>query len=472
MKNTPEKKPSGLALIPFLVFILIYVSAGIYFQSQGVEMPFYQFPSATAIFIAVVLAFIMTRAPVQQTFATFVKGSGNLDVMTMLAIYLLAGAFSSVCTAMGARNDVVNLGLSMVPAEFLAAGIFIISAFMGTATGTSGGTISALAPIAASVAEAGGLNVPLVLGACIGGAMFGDNLSMISDTTIAATRTQHCGMRDKFRVNFLIALPAAIITIVLLVIFGRPETAVPVTTAAFSVINVLPYIAVLVLALCGMDVFLTLVIGTGAAILIGMFNGAITIPLAAQSIWSGFTSMDESFYVTFFCAGLAEVVAHNGGITWLTTKVRKFMNSNKSAQLGLGVMVTAVDVCLANNTVAIILCGPIAREVSRKFKIDPRKTASILDTFSCTFQGMLPWMAQVLMAVSLANGVLKSTTVFQTQMLGTTWYCWLLLVFVLLDIFLPFADGLIRKDPWNWEYDCPESQVAAKKAEVAVAAED
>lgn len=470
MKIEQEKKASGLALIPFLVFIVIYVSAGVYYQMQGVEYPFYQFPSATAIFIATILAFIMSRQPVQKTFSIFAKHTGSLDVMTMLVIYLLAGSFSSVCTAMGARDDVVNLGLTFVPAQFLAAGIFVIAAFMGTATGSSGGTISALAPIAASIAEAGDLNVALVLGACIGGAMFGDNLSMISDTTIAATRTQHCDMKDKFRLNFLIALPAALITLVLLLVFGQPETAQAVTASSFSVLNVLPYVVVLGLALIGIDVFVTLILGLTSAILIGVCKGIITIPDAAQAIWSGFTGMDESFYVTFFCAGLAGVVAYNGGIKWLTQKLRARMKSKKSAALGLGVMVTAVDVCLANNTVAIILCGPIAREISEKFKIDPRKTASILDTFSCTFQGMFPWMAQVLMAVGLANSVLVNTTVFQTQMLATTWYCWILLVFAILSIFVPFADGLIKKDPWNWELDCPESKVAAKKAELAAEA--
>lgn len=209
MENKRNNKGNGLALIPFLVFIVVYLACGIYYQSKGVEMPFYQFPSVSALFLGLVVAILMTKGKVSDTFAVFARGTGNPDVITMLMIFLLAGAFSTVATQIGGRDAVVNLGLSVVPPQFLAAGIFVISAFMGTATGTSGGTISALTPIAASIAEAGGLNAAIAVGACVGGAMFGDNLSIISDTSIAATRSMHCEPRDKFRVNLLIALPQA-----------------------------------------------------------------------------------------------------------------------------------------------------------------------------------------------------------------------------------------------------------------------
>ena len=235
MGNTlNNKKANGLALLPFLVFIVVYMGAGLVYQSKGVDMAFYQFPSVTAMFLAVLVAFIMFKGSINEKFDTFAKGAANVDVLTMLIIYILAGAFATVAAEMGGRDATVNLGLSLVPVQFLAAGLFVIAAFMGTATGTSMGTISAITPIAVGVAEKGGLNMMVVLGAVIGGAMFGDNLSMISDTTIAATRSQHCEMRDKFRVNFLTALPAALVTIVVLLIVGRPETVTEIGDLSYS----------------------------------------------------------------------------------------------------------------------------------------------------------------------------------------------------------------------------------------------
>ena len=276
MGNTlNNKKANGLALLPFLVFIVVYMGAGLVYQSKGVDMAFYQFPSVTAMFLAVLVAFIMFKGSINEKFDTFAKGAANVDVLTMLIIYILAGAFATVAAEMGGRDATVNLGLSLVPVQFLAAGLFVIAAFMGTATGTSMGTISAITPIAVGVAEKGGLNMMVVLGAVIGGAMFGDNLSMISDTTIAATRSQHCEMRDKFRVNFLTALPAALVTIVVLLIVGRPETVTEIGDLSYSFIKVIPYLLVLILALVGMNVFLVLTIGIFAAGIVGIATGAI-----------------------------------------------------------------------------------------------------------------------------------------------------------------------------------------------------
>ena len=276
MGNTlNNKKANGLALLPFLVFIVVYMGAGLVYQSKGVDMAFYQFPSVTAMFLAVLVAFIMFKGSINEKFDTFAKGAANVDVLTMLIIYILAGAFATVAAEMGGRDATVNLGLSLVPVQFLAAGLFVIGAFMGTATGTSMGTISAITPIAVGVAEKGGLNMMVVLGAVIGGAMFGDNLSMISDTTIAATRSQHCEMRDKFRVNFLTALPAALVTIVVLLIVGRPETVTEIGDLSYSFIKVIPYLLVLILALVGMNVFMVLTIGIFAAGIVGIATGAI-----------------------------------------------------------------------------------------------------------------------------------------------------------------------------------------------------
>ncbi|MDY5509354.1 Na+/H+ antiporter NhaC family protein [Dysosmobacter sp.] len=462
MDNTLNKKGRGTALIPFLVFVVIYLGAGIILQSQGVEMAFYQFPSVTAMFIAVLVAFAMTKGAVNERFRIFAKGAANEDVLTMLIIYLLAGAFSSVAAAMGGRDATVNLGLSLVPVHFLTAGVFIISAFMGTATGTSMGTISAIVPIAVGLADKGGLSVPMMVGACVGGAMFGDNLSMISDTTIAATRSQGCEMRDKFRVNFYIALPAAIITIIILLIVGRPEMVPTMEALEYSIIKVVPYLLVLILALVGMNVFLVLTIGIFAAGIIGMATGSLDIFGFAQNIWSGFTGMNEVFFLTLFCGGMSQLVIHNGGITWLIYMLRKMMKGNKSAQVGIAALVSLADCATANNTVAIVLTGSMAKDISREYQVDPRRTASLLDVFSCVFQGIIPYGAQLLSAATLTTAC--GIAMNPTEIIPNLWYCWVLAAVGILSVFVPFADNVCRRDPWNWEYDVAESGVAAKKA--------
>ncbi len=465
MDNTLNKKGRGSALIPFLVFVAIYLGAGIILQWQGWEMAFYQFPSVTAMFIAVLVAFAMTKGSINDRFRIFAKGAANEDVLTMLMIYLLAGAFSGVAAAMGGRDATVNLGLSLVPVHFLAAGVFIISAFMGTATGTSMGTISAIVPIAVGLADKGGLSIPMMVGACVGGAMFGDNLSMISDTTIAATRSQGCEMRDKFRVNFYIALPAAIITIIILLIVGRPETAPAMEALEYSIIKVVPYLLVLILALVGMNVFLVLTIGIFAAGIIGMITGSLDIFGFAQNIWSGFTGMNEVFFLTLFCGGMSQLVIHNGGITWLIYMLRKMMKGNKSAQVGIAALVSLADCATANNTVAIVLTGSMAKDISREYQVDPRRTASLLDVFSCVFQGIIPYGAQLLSAATLTTAC--GIAMNPTEIIPNLWYCWVLAAVGILSIFIPFADNVCRRDPWNWEYDVAESGVAAKKAALA-----
>ena len=470
MKNSlHEKKPNGLALIPFVIFIAIYMGAGIYYQVKGTEMAFYQFPSVTAMFLAVLAAFIMFKGTINEKFDVFAKGAANVDILTMLVIYILAGAFAQVAANMGGRESTVNLGLSLIPVQFLAAGLFVISAFMGTATGSSMGTVSAVIPIAVGIAEKGGLSLTVVIGAVVGGAMFGDNLSMISDTTIAATRSQRCEMRDKFRVNFLVALPAALVTLVLLLIVGRPEVVMPLDQLPFDLIKVAPYLLVLVLALCGLNVFFALTIGIFSAGIIGICSGDMTIAGFAQSVWTGFTGMNEVFFLTLLCGGMSELIAKNGGIAWIIQKLRRVMKGNKSAQVGIAAMVSLCDCATANNTVAIIVAGDMARDVSHEYKVDPRRTASLLDIFSCVFQGIIPYGAQLLSAAALANATVTSPELYTSPagIVGGMWYCWFLAAFGLLSIFVPYADGVCRKDPWNWEYGCAQSGVEAKKALLA-----
>ena len=361
-----HKKEGALSLLPFLIFIVIYLGAGIYFQIHGVEMAFYQFPSVTAMFIAVLSAFFMGDETLQVKFGIFSRGAGNENVMTMLMIYILAGAFSAVAAAMGGRDATVNLGISFVPAQYLTAGIFIISAFMGTATGTSMGTIAAIVPIAAGISVKSGISEALMVAACVGGAMFGDNLSMISDTTIAATRTQGCELKDKFKMNFRIALPAAVLTIFLLLVIGQPSAAADLQELDYSLLKVFPYIAVLGLALLGANVFLVLTAGIFLAGFIGMASAELTVITFAQNIWNGFMGMGEAFFLALFCGGISEMIAYYGGIEWLISKLRKMIKGNKSAQLGIAALVSLTDCATANNTVAIIISGGVAKDTFMK----------------------------------------------------------------------------------------------------------
>ena len=460
MNQELNPKGNGWALLPFLLFIVIYLGAGLILQAQGVKMAFYQFPSVTAMFLAVIAAFCMGRETLDEKFAVFARGAANENVLTMLMIYILAGAFSTVAKTMGGVEATVNLGLSIIPVQLLIAGVFVISAFLGTATGTSVGTITV--PIAVGLASESGVSVPMMLGACAGGAMFGDNLSMISDTTIAATRTQGVALKDKFRVNFYIALPAALITLVILLLIGRGSAAV-MEPRAFELVKVLPYVLVLMLAIVGINVFLTLTIGIFTAGIIGIIYGDLTIFTFAQAIWNGFTGMSEVFFLALFCGGISELIAHNGGIVWLIEKLRKRMHGGRSAQMGIAALVSLADFATANNTVAIILCGSVAKDMSREFKVDPRRTASLLDVFSCVFQGIIPYGAQLLMAASLTTTTYQ-ITISPVEIVPYMWYCWILAAFGLLSIFVPYADSVCRKDPWNWEYDAAESCAAARKA--------
>lgn len=462
MEPKETKKANGWALLPFLIFIVIYLGAGLYLQLQGQEMAFYQFPSVTAMFIAVVAAFCMGKESLEEKFSIFARGAANENVLTMLMIYLLAGAFSTVAKTMGGVDATVELGLAIIPVQLLAAGMFVISAFLGTATGTSVGTITALVPIAVGLADKSGLSVPMMLGTCIGGAMFGDNLSMISDTTIAATKTQGVEMRDKFRVNFAIVLPAALLTLAVLLVLGR-SSAAPLEAHSFELLKVVPYVLVLVLSVIGINVFLTLTLGIFSAGAIGMLCGELSVFTGAQAIWDGFTGMSEVFFLALFCGGISELIAHNGGIAWLIEKLRGMMHGSRSAQLGIAALVSLADCATANNTVAIILCGNVARDMSREFKIDPRRTASLLDVFSCVFQGILPYGAQMLMAASLTTTT-YGIAISPVEIIPYMWYCWILAAFALISIFVPYADGLFRRDSWNWEYDTAQSGLAAKKA--------
>lgn len=426
------------ALVPFLVFIGLYLGAGLFMQTQGVKMAFYQFPSVVAIFLAVVLAFIILKGTIEEKFTIFAKGAGDENILTMLIIFLLAGAFSLLAQEMGGIDAVVNLGLSLIPFRFIVVGLFLISAFLGLATGTSMGTLSAIIPICLAVCEKSGLSLPLSCAACVGGAMLGDNLSLISDTTIAATRTQGCHLKDKFKMNVMIALPAAVLTILFL-LFLSPSQEVNLQDLSYDLVKIIPYVLVIVLAISGVHVFVVLFIGIIAAVCIGVGYGEFTLIESTQLIWDGFTSMNEVFFLSLFCGGLAAITAHYGGIHWLMEKIQRHVRGEKSAQLGVALLVSLADIAVANNTVAILFSGPIAKDISKHYDLDPRRTASLLDIFACILQGIIPYGAQLLLVGSLTLGQVSAFEIFPYL-----WYQYLLAIFAILSIWIPMKKRAIK----------------------------
>lgn len=395
------KKGNPVALLPLVVFLALFLGAGIYFNIHGVDMAFYQLPAPVAAMVGIILAFIIGKGSMDEKMDTFVKGVGDSNIIIMCMVYLLAGAFSAVASAMGGVDSTVNFGLSVIPSSLILPGLFIIASFVSTAMGTSMGTIGAVAPIAVEMAIKAQLPVAVAVGAVVGGAMFGDNLSMISDTTIAATRTQGCEMKDKFIMNFKIALPAAILTIIIMIFTGMSGQ-IP-ADLEYNVIKIIPYIAVLVLALAGINVFLVLIIGIVLGGIIGLIDGSLTFISFAQTIYEGFTSMQEIFILSLLVGGLAALIAKDGGVDYLLHAITSRIKSTRGAEAGIGALVSVADICTANNTVAIVITGPMAKQIADENGVDPRRSASILDIFSCVWQGIIPYGAQLLLAGQLAQ---------------------------------------------------------------------
>ncbi len=414
-------RPSALALTPLLLFLALFFGAGLYYTAQGEAMGFYQLRAPVAILPALALGVWLARrrgVPAQQT---LLQGMGDGNVMLMCLIFLLAGAFATVSKAIGAVDAVVALGLGALPAGLILPGLFLVAAFVSLSIGTSMGTLAAVVPIALGVADAAGLDRVLVTSAVLGGAMFGDNLSIISDTTIAATRSQGAEMRDKFRENFRIALPAAIATIVLLATLGD---AAPVEAPdAASPWLVLPYVVVLGLALAGLDVVLVLGIGL---VVSGVFGFVLAQEYDAVSfagdIYLGFESMVEITLLSILIGGLAALIKATGGLAWLAQVIAKFARGHtgrRSGELSIAALAAGSDALTANNTVAILVTGSLAKDIAQRHGISPRRAASVLDIFACVVQGVLPYGAQILLAASLA-------AVSPLALAGSVYYCWLL----------------------------------------------
>jgi len=389
------------ALLPFLTFLVLYISVGVWLSLAGTPKAFYQFPAASCALIAFGVALLLGFRNVGEQIKTFTKGIGEETIITMCLIFLLAGAFASVTSAMGGVTATVNIGLSVLPSSLVLPGLFIISCFVSMAMGTSMGTISTVVPIALGVATQTELSLPLTIGTVVGGAMFGDNLSVISDTTIAATSSQGCDMRSKMLANIKIALPAAAVVIALLVYFG--SAAHIETPPDISYIRTIPYITVLALALLGFHVIVVLMLGTALSAIIGMQMGAFSFVQVGRITYEGFESMAEVFFVTVLVAGLAAIATREGGLDYLVEKIKPWLRSKRSAEVGIATMISAADLCIANNTIAIIVTGKVVKQISEERGIAPARAASLLDIFSCVWQGLIPYGAQLLMAGSLSQ---------------------------------------------------------------------
>ena len=441
-----KSKANGIALIPFIIFIVSYLGIGTKLIIDGEPMGFYGFKSPIAVILGIIFAFILLKGSIDEKFQVFVEGCGNDNIIIMCIIYLLAGAFSAVSKEIGGVEATVNLGLSVIPPNLITVGIFLIACFISISTGTSVGTIVAIGPIAVGFAEKSNIPMAFMIATLIGGAMFGDNLSVISDTTIAATRTQGVAMKDKFRTNIAMAIPAMLITVVLLLIFGRPETPPVIENLEYNFIKVIPYIFVLITAVAGVNVFIVLTFGTILSGAIGLYYGAFNLLGYSNVIYDGFVGMFEIFLLSMLTGGLAAMVTNAGGIEWLLIKIKSLIKGRKSAEIGIALITMLTDAATANNTVAIIIGGPIARSISEEYKVDPRRSASLLDCFGSITQGFIPYGAQLLMAVQFTNG-----TVTPFQVMPYLWYQFILAFIVILSIFFPFANGYIKKHPWDFE---------------------
>lgn len=398
-----EVKANGKALIPALVFLVLYLGLGIWFEYVlKIEMGFYHVPIVVAFMAAILAACLQNRSvSFEEKLAIMAKGVGDKDIITMILIFLCAGVFVGV-TGRDSAQAVAYLLLSATPAWFAAAALFLVSCFVSLAMGTSCGTISLLVPIAAAVAQTSGYSAAFCIGSVMGGAMFGDNLSFISDTTIAACNTQGCKMKDKFRANFKIALPAAVLTFGVILLRSISSDVGEVAVGGYELTKMMPYILVLAGGLAGMNVFAVLLAGILSGILILLLTGSSSFFEMLGNMGSGVAGMYETIMVTILVSALCGLIRAYGGFAALLGFIRKVFKGNKGGQLGMGLLVGAMDIATANNTVAIVMAGPIAKEMSEEYGIEPKRAASILDTFSCVFQGILPYGAQMLLALAAA----------------------------------------------------------------------
>ena len=430
-RENMEREASLSALFPFFVFVIFYVGLSL------LSGNFYSVPMPVAFLVASATALLLDRkTPFADRAERYARDMGDTNIMLMCMIFILAGMFAATAKAMGAVDSTVLLARHLIPGKFLLAGFFIMSCFISLAVGTSCGTIAALTPIAAGLVKVTGISPVMMFGAVIGGAMFGDNMSMISDTTIAATRTQNVAMRDKFLMNLKIALPAAAVTLALYCFIGRTEAAAASLEplAGRHILAVAPYFFILIGALAGINVMALLFLGTVMAASIGILSGSLTPAAALADAGKGTLNMSETLIVAILAGGLLGAIRHNGGIEYLLRRVERSVSGVRGGELGIAFLVGAVNLFTANNTVAIVIAGPIARELSLKYHCDPRRAAGILDAASCVVQGIIPYGAQILIALGIVRDA--GLELSSLRLVGSLYYPFCLGAFLLLGILL------------------------------------
>ncbi len=428
------KKGNPIALLPIGVFLVIYLGLGLLFEyGMKIYMGFYNIPIVIAFLVAILVACLQNRKiSFEEKLELMGMGVGDKNIITMLLIFLVAGAFVGVVGRSSAQS-VAYFMLSIIPPKFAVAVLFVVACFVSTAMGTSVGTITLITPIAVEVAAASGFSVPLCVGSVVGGAMFGDNLSFISDTTIAACNGQGCAMRDKFRGNFWIALPAALATLVIIICLSMGVEPNQITES-YNLVQIIPYALVLIGGIAGINVFVVLIGGvvSGAIIMLATGQTAATDLLA--SMGTGASGMFETAMVAILVAAMCALIRVYGGFDALLSLIRRVFKGNKGGQLGMGLLVGAMDIATANNTVAIVMANPIAKEMSEEYDISPQKAACILDTFSCIFQGVIPYGAQMLVAITAAKEM--GCTISAFDIMPNLFYPYLLLISSLVFIYL------------------------------------
>ena len=432
-----KKQANAKALLPILVFLILYLGSGIYFEyikPQEGQMGFYIMSVVVAFGLALIVAFVQNRKlSFNEKVHVCAQGIGDDNIVIMLFIFLMAGAFSGLASAAGGASSTANLMLSIIPGRFVVPGIFVIACLISMAMGTSVGTITVLVPIAAEVASSTHMSLALIVGTVVGGAMFGDNLSVISDTTIAATRTQGVEMKDKFKVNFKIALPAALITLVILIVYSTQNPAAKLDNYDFNIWLAIPYFIVLILALVGLNVFLLLGLGILLFFLIGGAAGTISFSTGFLAMGEGTSGMFETMIVTILVASISALMKEYGGFEAVLAFIRRRAKGKKGGMFGICALTGLMDISTANNTVAIVIAAPIAREISKEFNVEPKKVASLLDTSSCIFQGLIPYGAQILVAAGIAG-------ISSLQIMPFLFYQFLLTICLVISILLERKD--------------------------------
>ena len=431
-----EKKPArAIALLPIGVFLVLYLGLGIVFEYVlKIEMGFYNIPIVVAFLASILVACLQNRAlSFDEKLEVMAKGVGDKNIMTMILIFLAAGVFVGVVGRSSAES-VAYFMLAHIPARFAVAVLFVVSCFVSTAMGTSCGTITLIVPIAVAVARTSAFSLPLCIGSVMGGAMFGDNLSFISDTTIAACNTQGCEMKDKFRTNFRIALPAALVTLALILVFSLRSEIGAVEIPEYHLLQTLPYLLVLIGGVAGINVFVVLLTGIFSGAVIMLATCATHPTELLGNMGSGASGMFETIMVTILVSAMCGLIREYGGFEALLGFIKRIFHGQRGGQLGIGLLVGAMDIATANNTVAIVMAGPIAKQMSEEYGISGKKSASLLDTFSCIFQGIIPYGAQMLLAISACAELGETLTAF--EIIPCLFYPYLLLISSLMFIFL------------------------------------